>query len=150
MTNNAALTQTRGARWGWALLLVVSALVVLNGVALFFISSSPATFEQDTGVAYQEVAAEFPTVAEQVQREGQTIATLLAAIGLMAAAASWSGFRNGGRWAWTVTGILLLLLTYFVLRFLLVDGRADIGGLYLVLGFLALVGQVLTSRQALA
>ncbi len=146
----SAETNTRpskGARWGWGLLLVLSLLLVLNGIALYFISASPSTFEQDTGVAYEEVRDAFPTVAEQVIQEGRTLSVLLAVIGLMAAVASWAGFRSGSRWAWAITGILLAMLVFFVLRFMVFGGRADIGGFYLVLALIALVGQVLSGRR---
>lgn len=146
--NEQQIQQPSGrARWGWRVLLVLGILLLLNGVALYFISAAPGTFEQDTGVAYIEVAAVFPSVAEQVVREGQTLAVLLAVVGLMAGLASWEGLQTGSRHAWLVTGVLLLMLAYFAVRFLLIDGRADIGGFYLVLAIINLVGQVLSGSQ---
>lgn len=147
MSSEGASRPSNGARWGWGILLVLSLLLALNGIALYFISASPSTFEQDTGVTYEEVQAAFPSVAEQVIREGQLLSVLLAVIGLMAAVASWAGFRRGSRWAWTITGILLAMLAFFAVRFFLIDARADIGGFYLALALIALVGQVLSGRS---
>lgn len=146
MSADLATIPSRSAKWGWGILLALSLLLVLNGVALYFISASPSTFEQDTGVSYEEVQEIFPTVADQVIREGQLLSVLLSVIGLMAAAASWAGFRRGSRWAWGITGILLAMLAFFALRFLALDSRPDIGGVYLVLALIALVGQVLSGR----
>ena len=83
------------AKWSWGILLVVSALLVLNGVALYFISASPTTFEQDTGVSMAAVRQAFPTVADHVVREGQIISVLLASMGLMAVVVALEGYRVG-------------------------------------------------------
>lgn len=147
MSKNTGAQRSRGARWGWGILLVESAVLVLNGIALYFISGSPSTFEGDTGVALEEVRAAFPSVAEQIIREGQLISVMLIVVGLMSAVAAWAGFRRGHRWAWAITGIMLAMLVYFAVRFMLFDARADIGGFYIVLALVALVGQVLSGRR---
>lgn len=147
MTDEARKAPARGSKWGWGILLALSLLLAGNGAALYFISASPSTFEQDTGVTFEEVQAVFPSVAEQVVQEGQTLSVLLAVLGLMAAVASLAGLRRRSRWAWAITGILLAMLVYFSVQFLVFRGRPDIGGFYLVLALLALAGQVLSGRS---
>lgn len=147
MSAESIPTPSNSSKWGWGVLLVLSILLVLNGVALFIMSSSPTMFEQDTGVSYEVVAGEFPTVAQQVVNQERVISTMLAVVGLMASVAAWTGFRRGERWAWTITGILVVMLVVFAVVFLGVAGRVDIGGFYLVLALIALVGQVLAGRR---
>ena len=131
------------AKWGWGILLVVSALLVLNGVALYFISASPTTFEQDTGVSMAAVRQAFPTVADHVVREGQIISVLLASMGLMAVVVALEGYRVGNRWAWMAMWILVGMLAFFAFGFLVSADRPDIGGFYLLLVAVTLVGQLL-------
>ena len=131
------------AKWGWGILLVVSALLVLNGVALYFISASPTTFEQDTSVSMSAVRQAFPTVADHVVREGQIISVLLASMGLMAVVVALEGYRVGNRWAWMAMWILVGMLAFFAFGFLVSADRPDIGGFYLLLVAVTLVGQLL-------
>lgn len=149
MAAGEGTASTKAGRWGWWIWIVVSALLALNGVGLYFFSDNPTVFEQDTGVSYAEVHAAYPSVAEQIVREGQTISILLTVVGLMAGTASLAGLRRRARWAWWVTGIVLAMLAYFVVRFTVFQGRADIGGYYLGIAVVALAGQLL-SRRGLA
>ena len=81
MTNANEKSQSRTAQWGWGILLVVSALQVLNGVFLFF-------YEQ----------------------EGQTLWIVFASFGLLALVVSVEGFRHSSRWAWNALWVLVGML----------------------------------------
>lgn len=144
------LRPSKGQRMGWWILIGISLLLALNGVALYFISASPVTFEQDTGVAYQEVQAVFPSVAEQLVREGQISSLELAAVGLMAAVAAWTGLQKASRWAWVITGLLLAMLLMIGIRLMVFDIRVGIGVFYIVLASIALAGQILSGRNLTA
>ncbi len=50
MSNTGGRAQTRIQKWGWGILIALSALLVLNGVGMYFLSASPTIFEQGTGV----------------------------------------------------------------------------------------------------
>lgn len=80
-------SQSRTAKWGWGILLVVSALLVLNGAFLFF-------FEQ----------------------ENQTLWIVLASFGLLALVVSVEGFRHGSRWAWNGLWVLVGMLAVVGVR----------------------------------
>jgi hypothetical protein len=135
--------QSRNAKWGWGILVAISAMLLLNGVALYFISASPTTFEQDTGVPMAEVRRAFPTVADQVVRGGQAVSILLAGFGLLALIAALSGYCYAPRWAWNATWAFTGTLAAFFIWAMIAGGRLDIGGFYLFLAAAALVGQVL-------
>ncbi|MBI2917495.1 MAG: hypothetical protein HYY01_05820 [Chloroflexi bacterium] len=141
-----ASRRTRTQKWGWGILIVVSAVLVLNGVGLYFLSASPTTFEQDTGVPIAEVRQAYPTVADQVVREGQNISILSAAFGVLTLLVALEGFRHGSRWAWNATWVLVGWLVVGGLQALVVGGRLDIGGFFLAFAAVALVGQLLARR----
>lgn len=146
MRSVAGGSQTRTQRWGWGILIALSALLALNGVGLYFMSASPAIFKQDTGVPMAEVRQAYPTVADQVVREGQNISLLLAGFGVMALVVALEGFRHASRWAWNATWVLVAWLVVGGLQALVIGGRLDIGGFYLAFAGVALVGQLL-ARQ---
>ena len=146
MTTIEVRGQSRAASWGWGILLVISALLVLNGVALFFVSASPSTFEQDTGVPMSEVRQSYPTLVDQVVGEGQNIAILLAGIGLTNLMVAWEGFRHRSRWAWNTLWVLVATLAAAGLKVMLLGGRVDIGGLYLAFAVVMLAGQLMARR----
>ena len=147
MSSVVSRTVVRTQKWGWGILLAVSAMLALNGVALYFISASPATFEQDTGVSMAEVRQSFPTVAEHVVWEGQTTSMLLASLGLLALVVALGGFRSGSRWAWNAMWVLVGILAVFSIVFILIAGRFDIGGFYLIFLVVALIGQILARER---
>lgn len=146
MTTIEVRGQSRAASWGWGILLVISALLVLNGVALFFISAGPSTFERDTGVPMSEVREMFPAVVDEVVGAGQNLSILLAGIGLITLMLAWEGFRRRSRWAWNTLWVLFGTLAVVGLKSALLGGRPDIGGLYIGLAAVTLVGQLLASR----
>jgi lysylphosphatidylglycerol synthetase-like protein (DUF2156 family) len=135
---------SRTSKWGWGILVVLAILLVLNGVALYFISAWPSTFEQDTGVSMSEVRQTFPTVVDQVVRGGQTTSILLAGFGLLALVVAVEGFRHASRWAWNAMWILVAMMAVVGVR-ATVMGQV-FGLYYLVIGAVALVGQLLARR----
>lgn len=110
---------TAAAKWGWRILVGVSGLLLLNGVALYL-------FIVDT----------------QTER---TIGVLLAAFAAMGLMVALEGLRHGTRWAWTTTWIIVGSLTAVGLHMLRGD-RADLVLTYFFLAAVALAGQVLAGR----
>ena len=143
MNDDSQRPRTRAQRWGWGIVIAVSAFMVLGGVGLYFLSASPTVFEQDTGVPMAEVRQTYPTVVDQVVREGQNISILLAGFGLLALAVAVEGFRHGSPWAWNAAWVLVAWLVVGGLQALLIGGRPYIGGAYLALAVLTVAGQLL-------
>lgn len=146
MNKTSSQVQSRAAKWGWGILIAVSALLVVNGVGLYFLSASPAIFEQDTGVPMAEVSRAYPTVANQVVREGQNVAILSTCFGLLALVVALEGFRHGTRWAWNAAWVLVAWPVVGGFQTLVVNGRLDLGGFFVAFGVIALVGQLLARR----
>lgn len=142
---NTQTNQSRASKWGWGILLAISALLALNGVMLYFFSASPDVFEQDTGVPMSEVRQSFPTVVDQVVREGQTISILLTAIGVATLMVAWEGFRRRTRWAWNTLWVLFAMVLVVGVRALL-NGQG-FGYWYLFMAAALLVGQLLARGE---
>lgn len=112
--------RTTRARVGWAMLVGVAALLVLNGAALYAI-----------------------IVETQVE---QTIGVLLAAFGGVALVVAVEGYRRGTRWAWHATWVVVASLAAVGLHTLRGD-RLDVPLTYVFLATVALVGQLLADRD---
>jgi len=136
----------KAAKWGWGILIAVSAVLVLNGAVFYFMSASPTIFQQDTGVPMAEVREAYPTVVDQVVREGQSVSILSAAFGVLTLTVALEGFRHGSRWAWNATWVLVAVLVALSVQVLVVSGRLGIGGWSLSLAAVALLGQLLARR----
>ena len=145
MTTAKERSQSRTAKWGWGILLVLSALMVVNAVSLFFIEGSLSSFEQDTGVPLGEFRQAYPTVANHIAREGRNISIVLAGLGLLALLVALEGFRHGSRWAWNGTWVLVGVLAGLGVH-ALIGGNPFIGLISLFMTALALVGQLLARR----
>lgn len=117
-SGTSSLTPTGGARWGWRILVTVSALLVLNGVGLYLFL--------DTHVE-------------------RTIGLLVAAVGAFALVATVEGARPGVALARRVAWVLAATLAAIGLHSLRSD-RLDLVGLYLALAAIAVVGAVLTQQ----
>lgn len=134
--------RTRRERWGWWTLVVVGALITLNGLALAFIVTSPSTFESDTGADREAVAQEYPGVVEELDARGVTLAILLAGFGLLMLVVALGGLKEGPAWAWRASWVPLALFLVVAVR-AFVGGNPEIGGFYLFWSVSTLVGLVL-------
>lgn len=146
MTIAKETSQLRTAKWGWGILLVLSVLLVLNGIFLFFFEGSLSAFEQDTGVALSQFRQAYPTVANNIAREGENLSIIFTGLGLMALVVSLGGFRSGSRWAWNSIWVLVGLFAVGGVR-ALVGGSPSVGVFYLFLTAMALVGQLLARKE---
>ncbi len=137
--------QSRTSKWGWGILIALSALVALNGVFWFYYGGRLSSFEQDTGVPLSEFKQAYPTVAEGIARQHRQVAIWYGAFGLLALGVAWEGFRHRSRWAWNLTWILVAAPAAVGVN-VLAGGEGLFG--FIMLGFAAvgLVGQLLARR----
>jgi hypothetical protein len=116
-------TQSRISKLGWGILTGISALLVLNGAALYFF------------------------IAEM--QEERTTAIMLSGFGLLALAVALQGFRTGSRSAWNATWVLVTLLVVIGVHILL-TGNMVVGPFYLSLAAITLLGQLLAGRNPIS
>jgi hypothetical protein len=121
MKEHAAVRHPRTARWGWGILVALSGLLILNGILLYF-------------------------VIVQTPQE-QTLAILLTGFGSLALVVALEGFRRGGEGALRGMWVMVALLFVLVLHMARI-GRMDVAVFYLILGALALTGQLLARGLA--
>jgi hypothetical protein len=90
---------------GWMLLFFIALMMTLSSLFLL-VFSGPQTFEGDTGVAWEDLNAVFPTVATQFEIMQQSGLATTVSVGLFSLAVIYFAFRVGQRWAWFVMWIL--------------------------------------------
>ncbi|HSM57507.1 MAG TPA: hypothetical protein VK879_15250 [Candidatus Sulfomarinibacteraceae bacterium] len=112
---------SRSSRWGWGILLSLSVLLTLNGLALYF-------FIADSQLM-------------------QTVSVMEVGLGLFVMVVSWEGFRRRSRWAWNATWVLVALLAALGLHILLGGEEPGVGLFYLSLSAIALLGQLLAGKS---
>lgn len=120
-TGAGAAAVTGRARWGWRILVTLSGLLLLNGIALYL-------FIVDT----------------QVER---TIGVLLAAFAVLSLAVTLEGLRHGTWWAWNATWVVVISLVAVAAHTFTGD-RLDVPLSYLLYAAVALGGQLL-AREGL-
>lgn len=143
---NAAGGRPGRRGWGWWLWAAVSVLLLLNGITLLFVGSSPSVFRSDTGVALEELRQAFPTVAVEMARRGRILALMLVLVGGVAAVATFAGLARGERSARAVLGWIAVALAALGVYFVAL-GRVDIAALYLIAGVLGALGLLRPTRR---
>jgi hypothetical protein len=152
MNDDQKSSSSRAARWGWGILLGLSALLILAGI--FWYTELPAmaldniaermSLEPDGFMVGEPSAFDIITL---VTRNSSAYAV---ALGFLALLVAWQGYRNGSRWAWTAMWVLAATFTAVAANFTLAAGRLYAPGLGLfVFAAIALVG-LLLARQGLA
>jgi hypothetical protein len=135
MTTTEVRNQSRLAKWGWVILLVISALLALNGVLWFFLGP------QQVVASLEEFPQAYPSIAPQMATNARQVAIWFMSFGLLALLVALKGYRHGSRWAWYATWNLVALLTAIGVLY-----RDGYGVILLGLVPLALVGQLLAGK----
>lgn len=138
--------QSRFGIWGWRLLMLVAALIGLNGAAWFFVGpeSIVSDFADGIGTSVAEFEEAYPAIVEDILANQRQVATYLAAVGSMGFLAALAGNREGRRWPWRITWVLVA-----VPAALAATGLGAVGGFVfamILLTVVALVGQILAGR----
>ncbi len=141
-------SKTRIQKWGWGILLVMSALMALNGVSWLFVgpSMSLSYIDQIAATPSTNFRQTYPAVADHVARNARQVAIWIAAFGLLALIVALEGFRHGSRWAWNAMWVFVGAPTAVGINY---SAGGELGfdnlGLFSV-AVVALVGQLLARR----
>lgn len=136
----------RTQKWGWAILLALSAMLMLNGVGWFIMGPSLAFFELDTGVTLEAFREAYPTVTRNIVTNARQVAIWFLAFGTLALLVSWEGYRHGSRWAWIATWVVVAGPTAVGIN-VLAGGETVFGLLILSVSAVSLVGQLLARTK---
>lgn len=142
-----AKSQSKAAKWGWGILMGVSALLILAGQ--FWYRSLPQMLLENIA----EYGNLEPGDLMQGEPSSFDVITLIArgygagyaALGLMALLVAIEGYRNGTRWAWMTMWVLVLACAAIAGIFLLPGDYAPGLGTF-ALAMVALVGMLLARR----
>ena len=142
-----AKSKSRAAKWGWGILMGVSALLMLAGIGWYF--SLPQMMLEniveygnvDPGNLTQGEPSAFDVIALIARGYGAGYAGL----GLLGLLVGLAGYRNGRRWAWMAMWVLVLAFIALAGIFMLPgDYAPGIGSL--ALAVVALLGMLLARR----
>ena len=138
--------ENKQANYGWGFLFVVAILQTLAATMLLF-GSGPATFEADTGVAWEELTDVFPTVAAQFEgaQQASVIGTL--GIGLFSLFVSYFPFRSGQRWSWFAMWILPLSSIPGIVSLARTENQAGVAVFGGIIVLIAVAGLLLAIRN---
>lgn len=131
-----AKSQSGLGKWGWGILLVVSVLLILNGVTWFF-TGPRLSWIEELGIL-EEFRQAYPAIAANYATNTRQVAIWFTSFGLLALLVAWEGFRNGSRWAWYAMWVLVAALVALGVLYLTGFGIVLLG-----LAVLAVVGQLL-------
>lgn len=138
------------ARTGWWILLVMAALLIVNGAWLATNLVAADTFEQDTGSSLASVQADHPGVLEAYERQGTSLGILVAGLGLVAGVAAFMGLRTGERSAWAASFALFLAVAGLAAGIVVAGGRIDVASVWIGYAVVLLVGLLLSAGRARA
>jgi len=138
MTTTAVRNNSRLAKLGWGILLVISILLMLNGLLWFFVGP------QRVSVSLEEAGAGqvSPIIIRQMATNARQVAIWYLAYGSLALLVTLEGLRRRSRWAWNATWILAVVLVAIGVLYL-----NGFGVILLGLAPFALVGQLLASKD---
>lgn len=140
-------TQSRSRTWGWRVLMLVAALIALNGFAWFFVGPDFMVTDVANGIGTEVAEFEdtFPALVEDIVANQRQVAIYLVAIGSMGFLAALAGNRERGRWPWRITWVLVAIPAA-----LAATGLGAVGGFVfamILLALVALVGQLSAGRS---
>jgi hypothetical protein len=145
MTSTNATTEKAHQRYAWIFLFVLEILLALNILIVIVESEGPAIFEADTGVAWAEFAAAYPTVATAYRLEQRLAYMGYLSLALFALFVTYFAFRQGRRWAWYALWVLpgTLALTAVLLA---LSDQPGLGAYYGGFAIVVLIGLLLPIR----
>lgn len=147
---NEQPSRERGySKYAWIILFGLSSLLVINILIVGAFASDASDFALNTGVAWDELRAAYPSVASAYVLEQRLLYVSFAGVGLFALVTTYFGLRPGQRWAWFALWILPAVLALTAI--LMLSGRRpEIGAFYGGYSIAAVLGLLLTIRTVFA
>lgn len=135
-----------GKKMGWWILVVITALLTLNGMVWYFTGPgmNASYAAQITDMTTEAFKGLYPKLVQHMGHNARQTGVLYAAFGLMGLIAAVEGLRRGTRWAWMVTWVAVAAPVLAGLSYLGVQLSFDNVG-QMGIGAVALVGQLLAN-----
>lgn len=121
MSDDQKSGPSRTAKWGWGILLGLSALLTLVGVNWFIGLPHLAldNIAQRTSLEPGEFMLGEPSSFDVITLIARGYGTGYSALGLLAFLVALEGYRNGTPWAWTAMWVLVAAFTIMAINFTL-------------------------------
>jgi len=141
-------SQSRAAKVGWGVLLVMSALLMLTGINWFMTLPELAldNIAERTTLEPAGFMVGEPSAHDVITMIARGYGVGHAALGLLALVVALEGFRHGTRWAWMAMWALALAYAALAGTFLLAGETYALSGGLLSLAAISLVGLLLARR----
>ena len=133
-------------KYAWVILFLLSALLVVNIVIVAGVADHAYEFQKDTGIAWQEFAAVYPSVADAYVLNQQLLYVDFTVLALFALFITYFGVRQGQRWAWFAMWLLAAVLALTAIPFGPLK-RPDPGAVYAAFAVVTVIGLLLSYRK---
>jgi hypothetical protein len=133
-------------RYAWAILFLLSTLLVVNIVIVAGIEDHAYEFQEDTGTTWQEFAAAYPGVASAYVLSQRLQYVAYTSLALFALVITYFGFRQGQRWAWFAMWLFAAALVLTAALFA-PSKRPEIGVLHGAYATVTVIGLLLPIRK---
>ena len=149
METNRENRQTKTAKWGWGILLVMSALLILAGIGWYFSLPEMAleNIAERTSLEPDGFMVGKPSAYDIISLIARGYGAGYAALGLMALLVALEGYRNGTRWAWMIMWVLVLAYAAIAGIFLLAGEAYALSLGVLSLAVITVVGLLLARKR---
>lgn len=151
MNNNQEYVPPRSVKFGWGILLGMSALLTLAGVSWFrglprmALDNIAEYANLDPGVFMQGEPSAFDVIAVIARGYGAGYT----ALGLLSLLVALEGYRNGTRWAWTTMWVLTAAFAALAGIFLLAGETYALSLGILSFAVITLVGLLLARKGSI-
>ncbi|MCC7451763.1 MAG: hypothetical protein IT324_30420 [Anaerolineae bacterium] len=133
-------------RYAWVILFLLGILLVVNIVVVAGVEDHVHEFQEDTGTAWNEFAAAYPSVADAYVQNQRLLFLCFASVALFAVIITYFGFRNGNRWAWYAMWLLPATLTVTTI-WMIPARQTELPILYGGFTLVAVIGLLLPIRK---
>jgi len=134
--------QTRTAKWGWGILLVMSAILILAGIGWYFSLPEMAleNISERTSLEPDGFMVGKPSAFDIITLIARGYGAGYAVLGLMALLIALDGYRYGRRWTWMAMWVLVLAYAAIAVIFLLAGETYTLSFGVLALAGVAMAG----------
>jgi ABC-type proline/glycine betaine transport system permease subunit len=130
----------------WVILFALSILLVVNIVIVAGIADHANQFQRDTGIAWEEFVAAYPSVANAYVLNQRLLYVGFMSLALFALIITYFGFRQGHRWAWFAMWLFAAALGLTAILFT-PSKRLDPGVVYAAYATVTVIGLLLPVRK---
>ena len=133
-------------KYAWVILFVLGILLVVNMMIVAGVEDHAYEFHEDTGVTWQEFAADYPGVASAYTLNLELLFLIFGSLALFALVVTYFGFRQGQRWAWFTMWLFAATLALTAILFG-PSKRPDPGAIYAGFAVITVIGLLLPIRK---